>query len=168
MQRHHLLFAHFSVTSCFLDITDGSKVLYVGDHIFGDILKCKKDTEWKTFMIIEELDQQISRHEQNRDPIADLKKIRTLQTRLEREAVFLEKTPEVGSKSGSRELELLGSLELSSVTIKDVNLVNLEKQALAKEKEIDQTYGQMGGIFQSGLNETLYSFQVRGMFIILE
>lgn len=38
----------------------GSRVLYVGDHIYGDILRSKKDTTWRTAMIIQELDQEIA------------------------------------------------------------------------------------------------------------
>jgi len=33
----------------------GKDVLYIGDHIFGDILKSKKIRGWKTFLIIPEL-----------------------------------------------------------------------------------------------------------------
>uniref|UniRef100_A0A8C2L1R4 5'-nucleotidase, cytosolic II, like 1 n=1 Tax=Cyprinus carpio TaxID=7962 RepID=A0A8C2L1R4_CYPCA len=33
----------------------GKDVLYVGDHIFGDILKSKKRQGWKTFLVVPEL-----------------------------------------------------------------------------------------------------------------
>ncbi len=39
---------------------EGGKVLYVGDHIYGDILRSKKDTTWRTAMIIQELDQEMA------------------------------------------------------------------------------------------------------------
>lgn len=38
----------------------GSRTLYVGDHIYGDILRSKKDSAWRTAMIIQELDQELS------------------------------------------------------------------------------------------------------------
>lgn len=38
----------------------GSSVLYVGDHIYGDILRSKKDSVWRTAMIIQELDAEIA------------------------------------------------------------------------------------------------------------
>ena len=38
----------------------GPQVLYVGDHIYGDILRSKKDTNWRTALIVQELDQEIS------------------------------------------------------------------------------------------------------------
>lgn len=33
----------------------GDEILYVGDHIYGDILRLKKDCEWRTALIVEEL-----------------------------------------------------------------------------------------------------------------
>lgn len=36
-----------------------STVLYVGDHIYGDILRSKKDSNWRTALIVQELDQEI-------------------------------------------------------------------------------------------------------------
>ena len=37
-------------------------MLYVGDHIYGDILRSKKDSAWRTAMIIQELDTEIEAH----------------------------------------------------------------------------------------------------------
>lgn len=38
---------------------DGDEILYIGDHIYGDILRLKKDCYWRTAMVIEELDNEI-------------------------------------------------------------------------------------------------------------
>lgn len=37
----------------------GDEILYVGDHIYGDILRLKKDCNWRTAMVIEELSSEI-------------------------------------------------------------------------------------------------------------
>ncbi len=37
----------------------GKDVLYTGDHIFGDILKSKKQVGWRTFLVIPELTNEI-------------------------------------------------------------------------------------------------------------
>lgn len=37
----------------------GHKVLYVGDHIYGDILRSKKDSTWRTALVIQELDREV-------------------------------------------------------------------------------------------------------------
>ncbi len=41
---------------------DGDDILYIGDHIYGDILRLKKDCNWRTAMIIEELEQEIEQN----------------------------------------------------------------------------------------------------------
>lgn len=38
----------------------GDQVLYVGDHIYGDILRSKKDSAWRTAMIIQELETELT------------------------------------------------------------------------------------------------------------
>ncbi len=37
----------------------GDDILYIGDHIYGDILRLKKDCNWRTAMVIEELDEEV-------------------------------------------------------------------------------------------------------------
>lgn len=38
----------------------GKDVLYVGDHIFGDIIKSKKVRAWHTFLIVPELSKELN------------------------------------------------------------------------------------------------------------
>jgi HAD superfamily 5'-nucleotidase-like hydrolase len=38
---------------------EGDEILYIGDHIYGDILRLKKDCGWRTAMVIEELHQEV-------------------------------------------------------------------------------------------------------------
>ncbi len=52
----------------------GSRVLYVGDHIYGDIVRSKKESTWRTAMIIQELDAELSAHERSAQAIS--KKLR--------------------------------------------------------------------------------------------
>jgi len=49
---------------CAQDLTkslnvSGDDILYIGDHIYSDILRIKKDCNWRTALIVEELDQEI-------------------------------------------------------------------------------------------------------------
>jgi 5'-nucleotidase len=43
--------------------TTGDEVLYVGDHIYGDILRSKKESAWRTAMIIQELEVEVAAYE---------------------------------------------------------------------------------------------------------
>ncbi|HRO68440.1 MAG TPA: HAD-IG family 5'-nucleotidase, partial [Pseudobdellovibrionaceae bacterium] len=38
---------------------EGDDILYIGDHIYGDILRLKKDCNWRTAMVLEELEPEI-------------------------------------------------------------------------------------------------------------
>jgi HAD superfamily 5'-nucleotidase-like hydrolase len=59
----------------------GSNVLYIGDHIYGDILRSKKETSWYTAMIIQELDAEVAAYEASND---DLSRMRTLEEQREK------------------------------------------------------------------------------------
>lgn len=38
----------------------GDEILYIGDHIYGDILRLKKDCNWRTALVVEELGNEIA------------------------------------------------------------------------------------------------------------
>lgn len=60
-ERHPRLFfsgGHKAALEQVMGIS-GEEVLYVGDHIFGDILRSKKTSLWRTALVVEELDQEI-------------------------------------------------------------------------------------------------------------
>ncbi len=57
----------------------GDQVLYVGDHIYGDIVRSKKSSGWRTALIIEDLEHELEvRHTQHHviDEINHLAKLR--------------------------------------------------------------------------------------------
>lgn len=47
--------------------TTGDRILYVGDHIYGDILRSKKESSWRTVMIIQEMEAEVVAHESCRE-----------------------------------------------------------------------------------------------------
>lgn len=38
----------------------GKDVLYIGDHVFGDVLRSKKARGWRTFLVIPELNHELT------------------------------------------------------------------------------------------------------------
>ncbi|MBM3382608.1 MAG: HAD-IG family 5'-nucleotidase [Betaproteobacteria bacterium] len=42
-----------------LGISSGPEILYVGDHIYGDILRSKKELGWRTMLVINELEAEL-------------------------------------------------------------------------------------------------------------
>jgi hypothetical protein len=41
----------------------GNRVLFVGDHIYGDMLRPRKSSTWRTAMILQELEHEVQIHE---------------------------------------------------------------------------------------------------------
>ena len=41
----------------------GDSVLYVGDHIYGDVLRSKKTAGWRTALIVPEMERELTRIE---------------------------------------------------------------------------------------------------------
>ncbi len=97
----------------------GANVLYVGDHIYGDILRSKKESSWQTAMIIQELDQEVSAHEACHDDIGRQRALEETRDRNEDDLRFLQarykelvKTPPVaGSNEDADRLRVKRALE---------------------------------------------------------
>ncbi|HEY2517454.1 MAG TPA: HAD-IG family 5'-nucleotidase [Polyangiaceae bacterium] len=66
----------------------GDEILYVGDHIYGDILRSKKDSAWRTAMIIQELETEVVAFEACREDFERAVMIEDQRDRLEDELRF--------------------------------------------------------------------------------
>ena len=40
----------------------GDEILYVGDHIYGDVLRAKKESAWRTMMVVQEMGSELRSH----------------------------------------------------------------------------------------------------------
>jgi HAD superfamily 5'-nucleotidase-like hydrolase len=63
----------------------GDRILYVGDHIYGDILRSKKSSLWRTCMVVEELERELAWLERNQDVLAELERLEALRVRVDDE-----------------------------------------------------------------------------------
>jgi HAD superfamily 5'-nucleotidase-like hydrolase len=63
----------------------GDRVLYVGDHIYGDILRSKKSSLWRTCMVVEELERELAWLERNQEALAEVARLEELRVRIEDE-----------------------------------------------------------------------------------
>ncbi len=48
----------------------GDAIVYVGDHIFGDILRSKKDSSWRTVLVVQEMDWEMEAMARTHDEVA--------------------------------------------------------------------------------------------------
>ena len=92
--------------------TAGDRILYVGDHIYGDVLRAKKDSAWRTAMIVQEMAEELTAHELCND---DLDRLGTLEQL--RDAMYDElRSRQRRFKELSKQLEDLEALQSSTTT----------------------------------------------------
>jgi HAD superfamily 5'-nucleotidase-like hydrolase len=53
----------------------GDRVLFVGDHIYGDMLRSRKSTAWRTAMVIQELEHEVAVHDRLNDALERLEQM---------------------------------------------------------------------------------------------
>ncbi|XP_019358294.1 PREDICTED: cytosolic purine 5'-nucleotidase isoform X1 [Gavialis gangeticus] len=123
-----------SDTICDLLGAKGKDILYIGDHIFGDILKSKKRQGWRTFLVIPELAQEL--HVWT-DKSALFEELQSLD-------IFL--------------AELYKHLDSSSNERPDIS--SIQRRIKKVTHDMDMCYGMMGSLFRSGSRQTLFASQV--------
>uniref|UniRef100_A0A8C6NVP5 5'-nucleotidase, cytosolic II, like 1 n=1 Tax=Nothobranchius furzeri TaxID=105023 RepID=A0A8C6NVP5_NOTFU len=121
------------IVSELLDVK-GKDILYVGDHIFGDILKSKKRQGWKTFLVVPELTKELQVWEEKKSHFEELKRL----------DVFL--------------AELYKHLDSGSKECPDISAIKTRMNVLAYRMDI--SYGQMGSLLRSGSTQTLFASQL--------
>jgi HAD superfamily 5'-nucleotidase-like hydrolase len=129
----------------------GDEILYIGDHIYGDILRLKKDCNWRTALVVEELGEEI---ESQRKALPIEKKII--------ESMNIKKALEL------KHIDLYTqSLDEESKEY-DSQIAEMQKQISTLDIEItkflqeEQTYynTHWGRVFRAGAEETYFAYQV--------
>lgn len=59
-----------------LGVSSGTEVLYIGDHIYGDILRSKKSLGWRTMLVVPELETELENEAQNVNTQRELRALR--------------------------------------------------------------------------------------------
>jgi HAD superfamily 5'-nucleotidase-like hydrolase len=53
----------------------GDRVLFVGDHIYGDMLRSRKSSNWRTAMVLQELEHEVTTHDRLRPEVSHLDRL---------------------------------------------------------------------------------------------
>ena len=64
----------------------GEQILYVGDHIYGDVLRSKKNASWRTLLLVPELERELKLLEAKGQDLRDLFRLETARRRTQRRA----------------------------------------------------------------------------------
>lgn len=68
---------------------EGDDILYIGDHIYGDILRLKKDCNWRTAMVLEELESETENNHKAEPIIVEIETLMRRKEPLEDELTAL-------------------------------------------------------------------------------
>ncbi|NWH81488.1 5NTC nucleotidase, partial [Piaya cayana] len=112
----------------------GKDILYMGDHIFGDILKSKKRQGWRTFLVVPELARELQVWTEKSELFEELRSL----------DLFL--------------AELYQHLDSGSSERPDIS--SIKRQIQKVTHEMDMCYGKMGSLFRCGSRQTLFASQL--------
>ncbi|KAI4832719.1 hypothetical protein KUCAC02_015673, partial [Chaenocephalus aceratus] len=125
----------------------GKDIVYIGDHIFGDILKSKKRQGWRTFLVIPELAQELhggpTRARGVSPPHLAVCAV-TLFEELQGLDIFL--------------AELYKHLDSSSNERPDISTI--QRRVKKVTHDMDMCYGMMGSLSAAAPGQTLFASQV--------
>lgn len=68
---------------------EGEQILYVGDHIYGDVLRSKKNASWRTLLLVPELERELKLLEAKSREMRELLHLETVRRRTLRRASVL-------------------------------------------------------------------------------
>lgn len=112
----------------------GRDVLYVGDHIYGDILRSKKIRGWRTFLVVPELQRELEVWSEKRH--------------------LFQRLSELDVRLG----DIYKNLDSSCRENPDIS--HVKSQIRSTIHELDMSYGSLGSIFRCGSRQTHFASQI--------
>lgn len=149
----------------------GDEILYFGDHTYGDILRSKKSSGWRTAMVVEELREEIQVTRRVEPQLEELEHWKALRGVLESDLLVME----VEQRKLARKLEdPNGSEEAADRTRRRLDTLSHELERLGREMEtvrrttgdlgdaVNESYNSMWGpIFREGREVSRFGHQVK-------
>ncbi|HEY7957156.1 MAG TPA: HAD-IG family 5'-nucleotidase [Polyangia bacterium] len=149
----------------------GDRVLYIGDHIYGDMLRAKKSSVWRTAMILQELEQELEAVERNKDKIARLDTLERQRNRLDSEIAYqqhllrsLQRLDEIEERGISHDSATVEAAKHEAKRRLDELRATMKATAdeIAElEKTLDHAFNPWWGeIFREGVENSRFGEQV--------
>ena len=132
-----------------LDVSAGERILYVGDHMYADILRSKRTLGWRTCLIIPELESEILTSMHEAEATKEILRMRRLQYDLDEYMDLLRQRIGLGVDAH----EQLREAELRA------ELLKKEVRALVDDfnRKFNKNWGQL---FKAGHQESRFALQV--------
>lgn len=130
---------------------NGDEILYIGDHIYADILRLKKDCNWRTALIVEGLGVEIESQEKAFPIETQIMKAMDAKKILEQKNVELyTQSIDEASTQYDQQIEHIQN-----------QIVALDKRITKLLKEEQAFYNpHWGRVFRAGAEETYFAYQV--------
>lgn len=114
--------------------TTGDRILYVGDHIYGDILRSRRESAWRTVMIIQEMEAEVLATEACSAERVELGALHQEREELEDQLRFFQ----------TRFKECTRKLETSTIAVDE--RAELEAERGRAKRNVERVRGQMRAI----------------------
>ncbi len=138
----------------------GDRILYVGDHIYGDILRSKKDSAWRTAMIVQEMEDEFAALERTRERLTELDARDRERERLEDELRSFQARHRAAVKAQGEESEEAVTLRRASDRLKAA-LRELDASTRLLRRATDaEFHPYWGSAFKQGLELSSFGDQV--------
>ncbi len=132
---------------------EGDDILYIGDHIYGDILRLKKDCNWRTALVVEELGVEFESYQKAQPQFAEISKLMNQKEPLEAKLVdYISDKIERGQE---RDVENTTNADLQT------QISELDKKISSLIKTQQSMFNkQWGEVFRTGNEESYFANQV--------
>lgn len=129
----------------------GANVLYVGDHIYGDILRSRKDSKWRTAFIIQELDQELAALEASEEFRSRRRQLAEARPFFEDELRYYAAKFKQGARGGDDD-RLMKERAKGHIDRVRAELAQLEKEYEELELQIDTCFHPYWGALLKEMN----------------
>ncbi len=151
----------------------GEDILYVGDHIYGDVLKSKKTASWRTMLLIPELERELGLLDTHGDELREMLRLETRRRRTQRKAEMLQDQVKRQRRrrhliAGAISSDALAALDKESASIlKEAELQQREANGCAEamdhlNQKVEAAFSpHWGPIFRDGYQQTRFADQIQ-------
>ncbi len=130
---------------------EGDEILYVGDHIYGDILRLKKDCGWRTAMVIEELEKEVESNKKAEQLNLDIESLMKKKEPMEEELTDLM----------TQRIDKMGSVDESRIDLLQKQISEIDSEISGHIKVQQLMYNEhWGQLMRAGNEESYFAYQV--------
>jgi 5'-nucleotidase len=133
-----------------LEVKAGDEILYVGDHLYADVLRSKRTLGWRSMFIMPELEEEIKVFSENIPLYRKISALRNIREELDMRAEAIRRNED---PNDPEIIELLAEMEADDVTIKSTLTAMVENWH-------SRFHPVWGAMFNAGYQDSRFAFYV--------